>query len=131
MNHQRREFHAPRRPRNKLTAVLVGAAGAIGFALFTGLLLLVNGTAVLVFFGALVDANPAWAERKGLIQFGLFALPLGMVVIEWLVWDFLCGLLRREGRGSGGAGRQNDPGQNDEETGQNDGGKTMGAEWRR
>ncbi len=81
--------------------MLAGAAGAIGFALFTGLLLLINGTAVLVFFGALVDAQPAWAERKGLIQFGLFALPLGMVVVEWLVWDFLCGVLWRGGRRSG------------------------------
>ncbi|PAY20651.1 hypothetical protein CKO51_05000 [Rhodopirellula sp. SM50] len=76
--------------------MLGGLGGALCFAFFTTLLLLVNGTATLVLFGALVDSDPSWADRKGVMQFGLFALPLAMLVVEWLIWDVLCGLLWRE-----------------------------------
>ncbi|MDV6031060.1 MAG: hypothetical protein F9B45_13340 [Phycisphaera sp. RhM] len=93
------------RPRGGVWPVLGGLGGALCFAFFTTLLLLVNGTATLVLLGVLVDSDPSWADRKGLMQFGLFALPLAMLVAEWLVWDFLCGLLRRgtadDDRGSG------------------------------
>nr|WP_143547680.1 hypothetical protein [Rhodopirellula sp. SM50] len=95
-NPRHTRFRSTSRPSGGVWAVLGGLGGALCFAFFTTLLLLVNGTATLVLFGALVDSDPSWADRKGVMQFGLFALPLAMLVVEWLIWDVLCGLLWRE-----------------------------------
>lgn len=83
-------------PRSGFYAILGGASSAFLSALLTALLLLVNGSLTLILMESLVDAGPDWIYRKGLMQFALFTFPLFMVVVQWIVWDFVRGLLTRE-----------------------------------
>ena len=79
-----------------LITLVGGAIAAFAFALSTAVLLLVNGSLTLVAFEILTEANPQWSQRKGMLQFGLFAMPMVLVVVEWMIWDFLRGLFVRE-----------------------------------
>lgn len=76
--------------------LLGGATAAFLFAGVTGVLLLINGSITLVVFRALADADPEWHERKGVTQFGLFAVPLVLVVTQWLILDVAVKLFHRE-----------------------------------
>ena len=83
-------------PRSGFFAIAGGATTAFVSAILTTLLLLFNGSITLIVLGAFADDRPDWLNRQGLLQFALFTLPLVMLVIEWMIWDFLCGLLSRE-----------------------------------
>lgn len=83
-------------PQSGFLALLGGAATAMLSAMVTAFGLLINGSITLFVLGELTDANPDWIERKGVLQFALFTMPLAMLVAEWLIWDFVRGLLRRQ-----------------------------------
>lgn len=74
-----------------------GIASALLSALATGFLLLVNGALVLVLLGSAVSVTPPWLSRDGVLQFLLFLVPLLLVVLEWMIWDFVCGFFYRDG----------------------------------
>jgi hypothetical protein len=80
-------------PRIGFLTTLGGTTAALLSALLTSLLLLINGSATLVFLGSLTRDRPDWMEKQGLLQFVLFTLPLAMLVVEWVIWDFVRGLV--------------------------------------
>ena len=83
------------KPQSGFFALLGGAAGATTSAVVSALLLLVNGSITLVMLGVLTDANPEWSQRKGVVQFALFTVPLVMLVVQWMIWDAVRGLFSR------------------------------------
>lgn len=76
-------------------ALLGGTINALWSAVVAAVMLLVNGSIAVIILGAVTDGNPEWSERKGVMQFGLFVIPLAMLLAEWLIWDFLRGLLAK------------------------------------
>lgn len=76
-------------------ALLGGAVSALWSAVVAAVMLLINGSITVIVLGALTDANPEWSDRKGVLQFGLFLIPLAMLLAEWVIWDFVRGLLAR------------------------------------
>ena len=83
------------RPRAGWLAVVGGFASALGTALITGFLLLVNGSFTLVFLTVVAQSGPKWFSREDVMQFLLFVIPLLMVVGQWLLWDLIWGALPR------------------------------------
>lgn len=80
------------KPHSGLFAILIGTLAAILFALLSALLLLLNGSLTLILLGSLANVGPDWIHQPGMLQFALLTLPLVMLVAEWMVWDFFCGL---------------------------------------
>lgn len=82
-------INASPRPRVGLVALIAGATSATFSAFVTAVLLLLNGSFVLVFLHSIAESSPAWFRREGVLQFLLFVLPLLMVVAQWLLWDLI------------------------------------------
>ena len=83
-------------PKSGFYAIRGGVSVAFFSAFVTALLLLVNGSLALILMESLAGSGPDWMYRKGLLQFALFTFPLLMVVAQWIVWDFVRGLLTRD-----------------------------------
>lgn len=62
---------------------------AIGSAAFTGLLLFVNGSLVLAILSAMSSNDVPYIGKPEISQFLLFSMPLGMVVVQWLMFDYV------------------------------------------
>ncbi|MEL6110629.1 MAG: hypothetical protein AAFU85_31875 [Planctomycetota bacterium] len=86
-----------RPPRLGVLAVSAGIVSALLSALATGFLLLINGALVLVLLGSAASITPPWLSRDGVLQFLLFLIPLVLVVVEWMIWDFVSGFFGRHG----------------------------------
>ncbi|TWU06406.1 hypothetical protein [Stieleria varia] len=85
--------HAPRyRP---VQATAIGCFFALVVAFVTAVLLLLNGSLVLALLNRVAKDLPMWMRRPGFLQFALFSLPVVLVVLEWILFDYLRSLFRK------------------------------------
>ena len=75
-------------------------------AMFTGAMLFVNGSVVLAFLRAFGRTGSEWARDPRITQFLLLSIPVLMVVMQWMVIDYVrtriswvAGWLHRKKRG--------------------------------
>ena len=85
------------RDSNPLTRRVLpaGCAFTLGSAAMTCLLLLVNGSLVMALLDSVPNTAPAWARKPEFVQFMLFALPVLLVVVQWITIDYVRGRLRK------------------------------------
>lgn len=88
------ELHSQAKPSGFL-AVIGGAMASMMSALVTVFLLSINGAIALVVFSVFAEGENEWLKRKDVLQFGLFTLPLILLVVEWIVWDQLQAMFGR------------------------------------
>ncbi|MCC9644877.1 hypothetical protein LOC71_21585 [Rhodopirellula sp. JC740] len=62
-------------------------------------LLLINGAFVMACLSALAAAGVKWFENEKLSQFCLFAGPVALLIIQWMMLDYLRFLWRRRHAG--------------------------------
>jgi hypothetical protein len=79
---------APTRGERRV-AVAGGCLAALGSAVLTCLLLFVNGSLVLAILDVLDGDGMRWLDEQGLSQFLLFVVPVALVVIQWLMIDYV------------------------------------------
>jgi uncharacterized membrane protein YhdT len=79
-------------PRRILPA---GCLIALGSVALTCLLLLLNGSLVLAILDSIPSTAPSWAKKPEFLQFLLFLLPVLMVVVQWIVIDYVRSRFRR------------------------------------
>lgn len=72
--------------RNTITA---GCLSAFASAALTGFLLFVNGSLVMAVLTAFSRTGPSWASKPEFSQFMLFAIPVLLVVAEWMMIDYV------------------------------------------
>lgn len=65
-----------------------GCLYSLAVAIVTGMLLLVNGSLVLVFVKAMARSGSTIASRPDVAQFLLLSIPVVMVVFEWKLIDY-------------------------------------------
>ena len=66
-----------------------GCAIGIGSALFTCLLLYLNGSLVLAVISAVKEPGDTWLNDERVAQCALFLIPVILVVIEWMMIDYV------------------------------------------
>lgn len=76
-------------PTDELGVVTAGCAIGIGSALFTCFLLYLNGSLVLAVISALNRAGENWLADEKIAQCVLFLVPVILVVIEWMMIDYV------------------------------------------
>ena len=74
---------------DELGVVTAGCAIGIGSALFTCFLLYLNGSLVLAVISALSQADENWQKNEQVVQCVLFIVPIILVVIEWMMIDYI------------------------------------------
>ena len=74
---------------DELGVVTAGCAIGIGSALFTCFLLYLNGSLVLAVISALSQADETWQKNEQVVQCVLFLVPIILVVIEWMIIDYI------------------------------------------
>jgi hypothetical protein len=74
---------------DELGVVTAGCAIGIGSALFTCFLLYLNGSLVLAVISALSQADETWQKNEQVVQCFLFIVPIILVVIEWMMIDYI------------------------------------------
>lgn len=78
--------------RRSTTAASGAAAGCL-FALVstivTGVLLFLNGALVLALLDSWAPALPGWMQKREFMQFVLFVGPVVLVVLQWMMIDYL------------------------------------------
>ena len=77
------------------STVMAGCLIAVSSALLTGLLLFINGSLVMAVLAALGRSGPAWISKPAFSQFMLFAMRVLLVVIEWMMIDYVRTRLRQ------------------------------------
>ena len=78
-----------KRKSDEARVVTAGCAIGIASALFTCLLLYVNGSLVLAVISALNRAGANWLDDSRKQQCFLFLAPVLMVVVEWMMIDYV------------------------------------------
>ena len=74
--------------------VAAGCLAAIISAAVTGLLLFVNGSLVLAMWLSFRPAGDAWYTSDAFGQFLIYSMPLALVVIQWMMIDYVRTRLR-------------------------------------
>lgn len=69
--------------------VTIGCGLALASALVTSLLLFVNGALVIGILAVFARSGPSWASNRELSQFLLFTLPVALVVVQWIMIDYV------------------------------------------
>jgi uncharacterized membrane protein YhdT len=69
--------------------VTAGCLIATGSAVLTGFLLFINGSLVMAILAAFAQSGPEWMAKPAFSQFMLFAMPVLLVVIEWMMIDYV------------------------------------------
>jgi len=87
-----------KQPADELGVATAGCAIGIGSALFTCFLLYLNGSLVLAVISALDQADETWQKNEQVTQCILFLVPIILVVIEWMMIDYLRTRLLRRNR---------------------------------
>lgn len=82
-------------PRREATEVGLGCLFIIASTLLTCVLLFINGGLVQAAYAMLAPTGPIWMHKPSVSQFVMFLGPVLLVVIEWVMIDFLIGRLRR------------------------------------
>lgn len=72
-----------------------GCGYLIGIFLVTCLLFIMNGMMAGVLFVRLRPLLPEWANRARYAQIFILAVPIGLILLEWFVWDWFLDRLRR------------------------------------
>jgi hypothetical protein len=78
-----------KQPSDEMGVAAAGCAIGIGSALFTCLLLYLNGSLVLAVISALNKTGDSWLKDESLAQCVLFLVPVVLVVIEWMMIDYV------------------------------------------
>ena len=79
-----------KQPSDETGVAAAGCAIGIGSALFTCLLLYLNGLLVLVVISALKQpGGSSWADDEKIAQCALFLVPVILVVVEWMMIDYV------------------------------------------
>lgn len=73
----------------------LGCLFVIASTLLTCLLLFINGGLVQAAYAVLAPTGPALMGNPRVSQFVLFTVPVLLVVVEWVMIDFVIGRLRR------------------------------------
>lgn len=76
-------------PADELGVATAGCAIGIGSALFTCLLLYLNGSFVLAVISALQGHEGTWFQDERVAQCTLFLVPVILVVVEWMMIDYV------------------------------------------
>jgi predicted ABC-type sugar transport system permease subunit len=71
------------------TAAAFGCLTAMVSAVLTCGLLFVNGSLVLAVLESLEESGLSLVRGEGFSQFMLFAMPVGLVVIQWMMIDYV------------------------------------------
>jgi hypothetical protein len=74
---------------DELGVATAGCAIGMGSALFTCVLLYLNGSFVLAVISALNRAGDNWLKDEKVAQCVLFLVPVILVVIEWMMIDYI------------------------------------------
>ena len=74
---------------DEMGVATAGCAIGIGSALFTCLLLYLNGSLVLAVVSALKQPEGNWLDDERVVQCVLFTVPVILVVIEWMMIDYV------------------------------------------
>ncbi len=61
----------------------------VGSALVTCLMLFINGSLVMAILISLVKIGPSWLSNTALMQFLLFSMPVVLVVLQWMMIDYV------------------------------------------
>lgn len=61
----------------------------LGAALVTAALLFFNGGFVMAVLNAVASEGPGWLRDQRFMQFTLFAAPVLLVIVEWMIIDFI------------------------------------------
>ncbi len=77
------------------STVTAGCLTAISSAMLTGFLLFINGSLVMAVLEAFARSGPKWLSKPAVSQFILFAVPVVLVVAEWMMLDYVRTRLRR------------------------------------
>ncbi|WP_153557626.1 hypothetical protein [Roseimaritima sediminicola] len=72
-----------------------GCLYVLGLAAVTGVLLYVNGAMSLAVLRALSQSGPQWLRDPRAVQFLLFAMPVLLLVLQWMVFDLVLRVVRR------------------------------------
>ncbi|TWT69184.1 hypothetical protein [Crateriforma conspicua] len=70
-------------------ALATGCLFTIASSLVTCLLLFVNGSLVMAILVMMMRFAPAWMQQQALMQFLLFALPVALVFLQWMMIDYV------------------------------------------
>lgn len=70
-------------------ASAAGCLAALGSALMTGFLLFLNGGVVLAALNALSSGGVIWLRNESFSQFIVLIGPVILVVIQWMMLDYL------------------------------------------
>jgi len=72
-----------------------GCFYVLGVAAMACLLLFINGGMVMAFFEAATETGPRWLRNKQLMQFTLFVAPVVLLILQWMIFDFVRRVLRK------------------------------------
>lgn len=86
-----------RRPTSASSGAAAGCLFGLASTLVTGVLLFLNGALVLAVFQTLAPTGPEWMQKPEVMQFSLFVAPVVLVVLQWMMIDYLRHHLRRSG----------------------------------
>mgnify|MGYP000023306409 FL=1 len=78
-----------KQPSDEMGVATAGCAIGIGSALFTCLLLYLNGSLVLAVISALKQPGDKWLNDEKVVQCVLFLVPVMLVVVEWMMIDYV------------------------------------------
>ncbi|MEM6978717.1 MAG: hypothetical protein AAF539_03550 [Planctomycetota bacterium] len=79
----------PQESNWRALAVFGGCLTTLGSALISCVLLVINGALVLATITASTAAGAVWLEQINVAQFLLFTLPVALLVIEWMMIDYV------------------------------------------
>ena len=71
------------------STMTMGCVVSFGAAVLTGFMLFINGSLVMAVLAALARSGPSWASNPEASQFLLFLMPVVMVVVEWMMIDYV------------------------------------------
>ena len=78
-----------RRLSDEGSTVLAGCLSAIISASVTAVMLLVNGALVLAVLAVVGGPDDSWIRDKRVSQFLLYTLPVGLVIAQWMMIDYV------------------------------------------
>lgn len=97
ISNQRQQKRQQRRERKAQEAIGIshGCLFAAGATFVTCILLFINGGLVSALCQEFGPAGPAWLNNPGILQFVMFVGPVILVVIQWMMIDYIVSRLRR------------------------------------
>ncbi len=85
----------------ELAGLAGGCVMTFGSAVVTCCLLVLNGALVMAILAAISATGVEWVKNEQASQFVLFAGPICLTIVQWMMIDTLRGILRRQRRRRG------------------------------